>query len=66
MHMNICIHLYVYTYVLRAAKKLSSEKISVSTPLEGSSDDGISKVLNQPLSIHLNPAGTALINSPLD
>jgi len=33
--------------------------------LEGSSDDGISNILHQPLSIQLIPAGTALVNSPL-
>ena len=48
-----------------AEKKMSSVKISVTTPLEGSCDDGISKVLNQPSSIHLIPAGTALVDSPL-
>ena len=48
---------------LRAEKKMSSVHISVTTQLEGSSDDGISKVLYQPLSIHLIPAGAALVNS---
>jgi len=50
---------------LRAQKKMSSCSISVTTPLEGSSDDGISNILHQPSSIHLIPAGTALVNSPL-
>ena len=50
---------------LRAEKKMSSWNISVTTPLEGSSDDGISNILHQPLSIHLIPAGTALVDSPL-
>ena len=46
---------------LRAQKKMSSWNISVTTPLEGSSDDGISNILHQPLSINLIPAGTALV-----
>ena len=50
---------------LRAEKKMSSVKISVTTPLEGSSDDRMSKVLHQPSSIHLILAGTALVDSPL-
>jgi len=50
---------------LRAEKKMSSVKISVTAPFEGSSDDGISKVLHQPSSIHSIPAGTALVDSPL-
>jgi len=50
---------------LRAKKKMSSWNISVTTPLEGSSDDGISNILHQSLSIHLIPAGTALVDSPL-
>ena len=50
---------------LRAEKKMSSWNISVTTPLEGSSDDGISNTLHSPLSIHLIPAGTALVDSPL-
>ena len=50
---------------LRAEKKMSSWNISVTTPLEGSSDDDISNILHQPSSIHLIPAGTALVNSPL-
>jgi len=37
---------------LRAEKKMSSAHISVTTQPEGSIDDGISKVLYQPLSIH--------------
>jgi len=37
---------------LRAEKKISSWNISVTTPLEGSSDDCISNILHQPLSIH--------------
>ena len=41
-----------------------SVNISVTTPLQGSSGDGISKVLHQPSSIHLIPAGTALFDSP--
>ena len=35
------------------------------SPLEGSCDDGISNILHQPSSIHLIPAGTALVDSPL-
>jgi len=50
---------------LRAEKKMSSWNVSVSTPLEGSSDDGISNILHQPSSIHIIPAGTALVKSPL-
>ena len=50
---------------LRAEKKMSSWNISVKTPLESSSDDGISNILHSPLSIHLIPAGTALVDSPL-
>jgi len=34
---------------LRAEKKISSWNISVTTPLAGSSDDGISNILHQPL-----------------
>ena len=49
---------------LRAEKKMSSWNISVTTPLECSSDDDISNILHQPLCIHLIPAGTTLINSP--
>ena len=48
---------------LRAEKKMSSWNISVTTPLEGSSDDDISNILHQTSSIHLTPAGTALVNS---
>jgi len=48
---------------LRAEKKMSSWNISVTTPLEGSSDDGISNILHQPSLIHLIPA--ALVDSPL-
>jgi len=43
---------------LRAENKMSSWNISVMTPFEGSSDDSISNILHQPLSIHLIPAGT--------
>jgi len=50
---------------LRAEKKILSSNIFVTTPLEGSSDDGISKILQQPSSIHSIPAGTALVGSPL-
>ena len=50
---------------LRAEKKMSSWNISVTTPLECSSDDGVSNILHQPLSINLIPAGTALVDSPL-
>jgi len=49
---------------LRAEKKMSSLHISVTTPLEGSSDDGISNLLHQPSLIHLIPAGTALVDFP--
>ena len=47
---------------LRAEEKMSSLNISVTTPLEGSSDDGNSNILRQPSSIHLILAGTALVN----
>jgi len=50
---------------LRAEKKILSLNISVTTPLQGSSDDGISNILHQPLSIHLISAVTALVDSPL-
>jgi len=50
---------------LRAEKKMSSWNISVTNPLEGSSDDDISIILHQPSSINLIPAGTALVDSPL-
>ena len=50
---------------LRAEKKISSLNIFVTTPLEGSSDDGISNILHQPSLILLIPAGTALVDSPL-
>ena len=42
-----------------------SLNISVTTPLEGSSDDGISHILQLPWSIHSISAGTALAHSPL-
>ena len=37
---------------LRAENKMSSWNVSVTTPFEGSSDDGISNILHQPSSIH--------------
>ena len=37
---------------LRAEKKMPSLNISVTTPIQGSSDDGISNILHQPASIH--------------
>jgi len=46
---------------LRAEKKMSSWNISVTTPLEGSSGDGISNILHQPSSIHLILAPHLLI-----
>ena len=48
---------------LRAEKKMSSQawNISVTTPLEGSSGDGISNILHQPSSIHLILAPHLLI-----
>jgi len=52
-------------FELRTEKKMSSWNISVTTPLESSSNDGISNILHQPLSIHLIPAGTTLADSPL-
>ena len=52
-------------FELRAEKKISSWNISVTTPLEGSSDDDISNILRQPSSIHLIPVDTALVDSPL-
>jgi len=39
--------------------------ISITTPLEGSSDNSISNILHQPSSIRLIPAGTALVDFPL-
>ena len=50
---------------MRAEKKIPSWNISVTTPLEISSDDDISNILHQPSSIHLILAGTALVDSPL-
>jgi len=50
---------------VHAEKKMSSVNVSVTTPLEGSSDDGISNIPHQPSSIHLIPAGTARVDSPL-
>ena len=50
---------------LRAEKKMSSLNISVTTLLQGSSDDGISNILPQSWLIRLIPAGTALVDSPL-
>jgi len=50
---------------LRAEKKMSSLNISVTTPLQGFSDDEFSNILHKPSSIHLIPAGTALVDSPL-
>jgi len=50
---------------LCAQKKMSSWNISVTTPLEVSSDDGISNILHQLSSIHLTSAGTALVDSNL-
>jgi len=49
---------------LRAEKKISSFNISVTTPLQGFSDVEFSNILHKPSSIHLIPAGIALINSP--
>jgi len=46
---------------LRAEKKMSCWNISVTTPLEGSSNDGISNILHQPSSIHLILAPHLLI-----
>jgi hypothetical protein len=54
---------------LRAEKKMSSLNIFVTTPLQGSSPNGISNILHQPSSIHFISAGisagTALVDSPL-
>jgi len=50
---------------LRAEKQMSSLNISVTTPLQGFSDVKFSNVLHKPSSIHLIPAGTALVDSPL-
>jgi len=50
---------------LRAEKKMSSLNFSVTTLLQGSSDDGISNIFHQPSSINLIPAGIALVDSPL-
>ena len=49
---------------LRAEKKMSSLNISVTTPLQGFSDVEFSNILYKPSSIHLIPAGTALVDSP--
>jgi len=50
---------------LRAEKKMSSFNISVTTPLQGFSDVEFSNILHKPSSIHLIPADTALVDSPL-
>jgi len=50
---------------LRAEKQMSSLNISVTTPLQGFSDDEFSNILHKPSSIHLISAGTALVHSPL-
>ena len=50
---------------LRAEKKMSSLNISVTTPLQGFSNVEFSNILHKPSSIHLIPAGMALVNSPL-
>jgi len=50
---------------LQAGKKMSFLNISVKTPLQGFSDDEFSNILHKPSSIHLIPAGTALVDSPL-
>ena len=50
---------------LRAEKKMSSLNISVTTPLQGFSNVEFSNILHKPSSIHLIPAGTALVDSPL-
>ena len=44
---------------------MSSLNISVTTPLQGSSDVEFINILHKPSSIHLIPASTALVNSPL-
>ena len=49
----------------RAARDMSSLNISVTTPLQGFGDDEFSNILHKPSSIHLIPAGTALVDSPL-
>jgi len=48
-----------------AEKKTSSLNISITAPLQGFSDDEFSNILHKPSSIHLIPAGTALVDSPL-
>jgi len=52
-------------FELRAEKKMSSLNMSVTTPLQGFSDVEFSNILHTPSSIHLIPAGTALVDSPL-
>jgi len=49
----------------RAEKKMTSLNITVTTPLQGFSDDEFSNILHKPSSIHLIPASTALVDSPL-
>jgi len=44
---------------------MSFLNISVTTPLQGFSNDEFSNILHNPSSIHLTPAGTALVDSPL-
>ena len=48
-----------------AEKKMSSLNISITTPLQGFSDDEFSNILHKPSSIQLIPADTALVVSPL-
>jgi len=55
----------IVKYISPPSKKMSSWNISVTTPLEGSTDDGIRIILHQPSSIHSIPAGTALVDCPL-
>jgi len=50
---------------LWAEKKMASLNISITTPLQGFSNLEFSNILHKPSSIHLIPAGTALVNSPL-
>ena len=50
---------------LRAEKKMSSLDTTIATPLQGFSDVEFSNILHKSTSIHLIPAGTALVNSPL-
>ena len=50
---------------LWAEKKMASLNISITTPPQGFSNLEFSNILHNPSSIHLTPAGTALVDSSL-